>query len=132
MPTPSFSIRQVYNFDVYPSSVIGSNFKGVTVLAIMDSETANKEFDTQSAHIQIYPFVPGMVNDPKGYDYIRIRTISGETTIIGIPWIKEETIQLVESRTITVKLGNVSASDVPKIRDVLSQNGFSSFDITIA
>lgn len=132
MSLPNFQIRQVYDFDVWPASIIGNNFKGVTVLALMDNETASKEFDTQAAHIQVYPLVPGMVNDPNGYDYVKIKTTSGVTTIVGLPWIKEDTVQLVESRTITVKVGNVSASDVPRIREALVQNGFGNLVITIA
>lgn len=132
MSAPNFKIRQVYDFDVYPSAIIGNNFKGVTILAIMDNETASKEVDTQAMHVQIFPMVPGMVNDPNGYDYVKIRTINGQTTILGVPWIKEDTVQLVESRTVTAVIANVSAVDVPRIRDALVQNGFNNVTVNIA
>lgn len=129
----NFQLRQVYDFDVYPSSLIGNNFKGVTILAIMDRQTANKEVDVQALHIQIYPLLPAnsVPNNPDGYDYVKIKTQSGETTVLGLPWIKEDTVKLVESRTIQVKIGGVSAADVPRVRDCLAQNGFSIVDISV-
>lgn len=129
----NFQLRQVYDFDVYPSSLIGNNFKGVTILAIMDRQTANKEVDVQALHIQIFPLLPAnsAPNDPDGYDYVKIKTQSGETTILGMPWIKADTVRLVESRTIMVKIGGVASADIIRVRDALAQNGFSNVEISI-
>lgn len=132
MSTPLFQIRSVYSFDVYPIPILGNNFKNVTVLAVMDFETANREFDAVSQHINLYPYLPsGSPNKPDGYDYVKIKTTAGIITILGIAWIKAESIQLVESRTAQVTIGDITASDLARIRNALVSNGFNNLKIEI-
>lgn len=128
----NLQIRQVYSFEVYPVAILGNNYRNATVVAVMDRETANKEIDTQALHVSLYPYLPpGTPNDPNGYDYVKIKMPSGETTVLGIAWIKPETVQLVESRVVTVKIANVSASDIVRIKNALVQNGFTSINVSI-
>ena len=129
----NLQIRSVYNFEVYPVPILGNNFKGVTVLALMDRETAAKEMDPQAMHINVYPYLPaGTPNDPNGYDYVKIKTTANIVTILGLAWIKPESVQLVSSQTVTVKIGNVSANDIPRIRNALVQNGYNALDLSIS
>lgn len=130
--TSPLSIRTVYNFQVYPSSIIPTEFKNVTVLAIMDRDTASKEIDTEALHVQVYPFLPsGIKNDSNSYDYVKIKTNTGNTIIIGMAWIKEDTIEVVTSSKITIVVSDVSASDVTKIRNILVQSGYTVNEISI-
>lgn len=130
--TTQFELRKVYNFEVYPAALLGNDFKNVTVLAIMDRDTANKEIDCQALHINYYPSLPsGTPNDPNGYDYVRIRTTAGVTTVLGIAWINQESIQLVESRTMKITVGDVGAADVARVRNALVQNGYNNIDIQL-
>lgn len=132
MPAINFELRKVYDFDVYPSAILGSSFKSVTVMGIVDRDTANQSIDTQALHTQVYPFLPnGTPNDPNSYDYVKIRTVSGETTLLGLAWIKDDTVTLVSSTTAQVLIGNVAASDIPRIRDALVMNGFNNLDIKL-
>ena len=131
--TNPFEIRKVYSWDVYPAALLGTNYKNVTVLAIMDRDTANKEIDTQALHVNFFPSLPaGTPNDPNGYDYIKIRTTAGQTTILGIAWINLASVTVVDSRTITVKISDVGAADITRVRNALVQNGFGSLDISIS
>lgn len=133
MTTPVFAIRQVYDFDMYAPAVLGASYKGATVLAIMDRETAAKEIDPMAVHVSVYPYLPaGTPNDPSAYDYIKIKTTAGITTILGIPWIKADTVTTVESRTITAKITGVAAGDLPRVRNALIQNGFTGIELTIS
>ncbi len=128
----NFQIREIYSFDVHAPAVLGNGFKNVTVLAVMDQESANQLIDTQSLHVNIYPYLPeGTTNRPDGYNYLKIRTANGEVTVLGIPWINEASIVHVVSNSVTVKIGNVQASDLPAIRDALMQNGFTALDIRL-
>lgn len=129
----NFQLKQIYSFDVWPVPILGNNFKNVTVLALLDAESANQQgLDTQALHVQVYPHLPsGTPNRPTDYNYLKIRLSSGETTILGLPWIKDNTVVLVESSTITVKIGDVSPSDVTAIREALIQNGFNSLEISV-
>lgn len=131
--TTNFQIKQTYSFNVYPVAILGNNFTNVTVLAIMDSDTANREIDVQAMHVNLYPFLPaGTPNDPAAYNYVKIRTTTGQTTILGLAWINADTVTLLASRTITVKISNVSAVDVARVQNALIQNGFTAIDIGIS
>jgi hypothetical protein len=128
----NFQIREIYSFDVYPTSVLGNGFQNVTVLAVMDQETANQIVDTQALHVNVFPWLPvGTPNNPNGYSYLKIRTANGEDTVLGVPWINEASISHVVSTTINVKVGNVQASDLPAIRDALLQNGFTAIELSV-
>ena len=129
-----FDIDSVYSFDVYPVALLGNNFKNVTVLAIMNQATAQAQgFDTYAAHANVFPTLPtGTVpNDPSKYSYIKIKTPTGDTAYLGIPWVVAASIALVESRTITVQIAGVSASDQAGIKAALNQNGYSQLTFSI-
>lgn len=128
-----FNIRSVYNFDVYPTPVLGNSFEKVTVMSIMDYTSAIREADIPAIHANVYPYIQsqGIADDPSSYDYLKILTADGQTTILGIPWINLSTVVEVESKTITVVIENATGADVTRIRDALTQNGFNSLNITV-
>lgn len=127
-----FNIRGVYNFSVHPSAILGSDFNNVTILGILDYETALQTVDIPAIHTSVFPYLPsGIPDDPSQYDYVRIRTASGVATIIGIPWIDLDTLVEVESRRATVVIEGVSNSDVERIRLALVSNGFNTLNITL-
>ena len=125
-----FQNRQVYSFDVYPLAALGNNFKNVTVMAVMDAETAAQSIDIQAQHVAYFPFLPaGTPNDPRAYDYVKIKTLAGNTAILGLAWINEATIVQVESVTIVATVYGAASSDVTKIRNALIQNGFNNVSV---
>lgn len=127
-----FNIRSIYSFNVYPAALLNTSWDNVTVVAIMDPATAAKEEDIQALHIQVYPTLPaGTINDFKSYDYIKVQTVSGNTFILGIPWIIPSTVVLVESNTIKAVIGGVSANDVSRILNALVQNGYKNVTMSI-
>lgn len=133
MDTPDLRNKNTYNFDVYPTAFIGNNFKNVYVLGVLTREMANKEIDTAAQHIQVYNTLPPSTpNDPDAYDYVKLKWPDGSTRVIGLAWIKAETVELVDARTVTVKIGNVLASDTARIRRALVQNGFSTLEFSIS
>lgn len=128
-----FQLKQVYSFDVYPISVLGNNFKNVTVVGLLDQEQANKEIDTQAIHVQVYPMLPaGTPNRADGYDYVKIKFPSGETTILGLAWINVDSIKTIQNSTITAKITGVTPGDVKRVRDALVQNGFNTLEISVS
>lgn len=125
-----FEVRKKYNFSVYPSDILGNNFKQVIVEAIVNPSIAAKFLDIEAFHVQVYPYLPaGIPNDPRGYDYLMFKTASGQTTILGIPWIKQDSVVLAESGTIFVEIPNVTTQDLTRVSDALSANGFYGFNV---
>ena len=128
----NFQLKQTYSFNVYPVPVLGNSFKNVTVSAIMDRDQANKEIDTAALHAQIFPYLPaGTPNRADGYDYVKIKFPSGATTVLGLAWIVEDSVEQMTSSVINVKIANVSASDVTRVRNALVQNGFNAIEISV-
>lgn len=128
----NFVIGKTYSFDVYPAAVIGNDYKAVRLLAIMDQSTANQQLDTFGIHAQVKSYLPdGSPAKATDYNYLKILTTSGQQTIIGIPWIKENTITEVIRSTAQVKISNFNTNDTNRLRECLVQNGFSNIEVTV-
>lgn len=129
----SFQNRKVYSFDVYPSAILGTGFKNITVQAVLDYDSALSFGDIDAMHANVYRYLPpGTPNRPQDFDYLLIKTDQGTTTIIGVPWIVEETIELVQALKMTVVIDGVGNNDIERVRACLSQNGFDKISISLS
>lgn len=129
----SFQTRKVYSFDVHPSAILGTAFKNVTVQAVLDYQSALSFSDLEALHVNVYPHLPaGTPNRPQDFDYLLLRTEGGDQTIIGIPWIVDETLELVESLKMNVVIDGVGSADIERVRACLSQNGYNKISISLA
>jgi hypothetical protein len=131
----NFIIGQTYSFQVYPSNLLGNDWNNVKVTSIMSYDDAMKLKDVTSLHIKFYPYFGSQTNtpnDPSSYLYIKVKTQSGATTILGIPWIVDSSVVAVTAQTITATIANVTPQDVPKIQAALVANGYNNVSLTIA
>ena len=127
-----FELKKVYNFDIYPAILLGNDFQNVTIMAVMDFESANQLADLSARHVNVYPHLPpGTPDDPSMYDYVKVKMPSGENTILGIPWINLDTLTLVQSLTIVATIDGVSGADVERVRVALVQNGYNNIDVKL-
>lgn len=120
------------SFQVYPSAVLGASFTGAKILAILDADTCySLGFDVASLHANVYPTLPeGTPNDYTAYSYVKFKLASGQVTVIGIPWIIDNTFQVSTNRTVNLSIDNVSDEDVNKILLALSANGYSAVKVS--
>lgn len=126
----NFQPGNAYSFNVHPVAILGNDFTNVTVTAILDQETANQFIDTRALHVQVYPTLPqGTPDDPSVYMYLKLKTASGNTRVIGVPWINIETVELVEMGTFTITIPNRSVTDTAKIQNALAANGITASNI---
>lgn len=132
----SYVIGKTYSFSVYASNILGNDFKNVKVTGTIDgANAALLGLDIQAKHAQIYPQVPssvGMPNDPTQYNYLLVLTQSGTRTILGMPWIDESSISVVNAQTATAVIDGVTAQDLPLIRQALAANGYNNVALTIS
>lgn len=127
-----FELDGVYSFDTLAPAILGANFKRVTVLAILNYTVAAGYINIESNHVNIYPYLPiGTVKDPKSYQYLLIKTLTGENTVLALPWINLDTVTKITTQTISVTLNNVNTGDSVKIRDSLIMMGYTDFSITV-
>lgn len=127
-----FQLRKMYSFQVHASSVLGvGNFQKVTVLSVMDFDTAMQFADIPAMHENVFSFLPsGTPDRPEDYEYLLIKTAAGKT-VIGVPWIDESTIEQVSSMKIQAVIDDVSTADIERIRACLTQNGYHNIDLKI-
>ena len=126
----TFVVNGKYNFEVFPIQILGNEFNNVTVLGVVHPSIAQNFLDLEASHVQIYPYLPsGTPDNARGYEYLMIRTVSGETTVLGLPWINAETITIVESGTLMVEIIDVTSQDIQRVSDALIANGFNAFNI---
>lgn len=131
----NFIIGQTYSFNVYPSSLLGTDWQNVLVTSVMSYADAQNQKDVTSLHNQFYPFFGTQTNtpnDPASYLYIKVKTQNGDITILGVPWITDSTVVAVTAQTVTATIANVTPQDVPKIQAALVANGYNNVLVTIA
>lgn len=119
-------IGQRFSFEVYPSSVLGNNFKDVRLEGRLSARLAiSYGVDVVSMHANVYPTLPaGTPNDPMQYEYIRIQYPSGEFMVLGVPYIRPETIMVSTGGIIDLSFQDKTQADLERILQALSANGF--------
>jgi len=127
-------IGQRFSFDVYPAAVLGNNFRDVRLEAIISARTAaSYGVDIQALHANVYPTLPpGVPDDPFQYSYVRVEMKSGEFTVIGVPWIRAETIAISASGKATLVFTDVTQTDIDRILLACSSNGYSPASVNVA
>lgn len=104
MQLQEIPIGTVISFEVYPSSQYGNNFQAVTLQAVFNANIARAlGFDYIAANQRVYSSLPaGTPIDPTQYNYFQILLESGETQILGVPWIREGTLSIHDGKTLTL------------------------------
>lgn len=118
-------VGSVISFEVYPSTQYGNNFQSVTLMAIFNSNTARKlGFDYIAANQNVYQTLPaGTPIDPTQYNYFEIQYPSGETEILGVPWIREGTLSINTGKRLTLVFDDIDETRKDRIiAAVLAQN----------
>lgn len=124
-------IGSVVSFEMYPSLMIGASYTRATVEGIINSSDAIKSgLDVQAVHRQVYPTLPdGVPNNATAYYYLKLKLLSGEHTVIGIPWIKADTYEVVPSTTLRFTIPNVDVDDEAIIRTQLGALGYKMVEV---
>jgi hypothetical protein len=126
------NIGKVYSFDTWVPAILGNDYQNVTLQGEMDYETASRSRDVEADHARLFPLLPaGTPNNPEAYTYIKVKTLSGASVILGRPWINEATIETVNSSVMDVTIGGITASDIPTVRQALAANGYNNITITM-
>lgn len=117
MQYSDLEVGQRVSFELYPSHIYGSTFNNVTITAFLDHGLANAlGFDVIAAHQMVYPSLPeGSINDPTQYNYVRIQNTNGEYQIIGIPWIRESTINISNGKVLTLIFQDINETRKDRI-----------------
>lgn len=133
LATSAIVLGSIVDFSQYSPSVIGTGYKGATVLAILDWESAQAYINPATIHASIYSSLPaGTPNDYQAYPYLKIRTASGNVTAVGFPWIQDSTYQVQTAAKLTIVVDSVSPADQNNIKAALAALGFINATITVS
>ena len=119
-------------FDVYPAAIIGARFSDVKVMALLDKDTAKQWIDPEAMHINVYPtLTDGVPDDPDQYQYVKLKHLNGKISVIGIPWIREDTLQTSQKGTLTISVKDVGPIDMDRIVKAISANGYRTDKVSL-
>ncbi len=134
--TYPYQLGQLLSFDTYAPQVLGNNFENVTILSLLDPQSAAQLVDIVGMHAAVYAYLQQVAglnvpNDPTQYNWIKIKTQSGQISALGMPWVNESTIVATTNQVITAVIQGVTASDVQGVQNALISNGYSQITVTI-
>ena len=126
-------VGAVVNFEVIPSAIIKTKYDGVTVVGIVDANTARSYEDVAGKHQQVKAYLPpGSPSFFTDYNYVLVKLPSDNSVhAIGLPWIKEPTIVLSSKRSYSFICDNVEPSQLESIRQIMIKNGITVRSVTI-
>jgi len=120
----------IVSFELHPSMMIGTGYTRAKVEGLLNFDDANKYIDAMAVHIQVYPTLPaGVPNNPRQYWYVKLKLVSGETTVVGVPWIKEDTYAEVNAQAIRFTIPEIDQDDEQIIRMQLTALGYKMVDV---
>lgn len=119
-------IRKVYDLEIYPITVMPGDYTSVTVLGIIDPDSARLITDIDALHVAAFPFLPpGSVDDANSYTYIKAKLNNGIVTALSMGWINQNTITEKTRTKIYGVIDDVDPSDLDRVRECLVMNGFT-------
>lgn len=130
--TTDFEIGKVYTFNVYGASVLGATiYKNMKLISILDYTTAKVVEPIDVSYRAIYPLLPvGTPDQPESCLYYRFTSMdSGESAIFANQWIDTNTVELIENINFQVTIEGASLKDMTRVRNAISQLGFTNFSI---
>lgn len=120
------NIGQKFSFEVFPSAMLGY-FRNVTLDCRLSANGARSfGVDVDALHANVYRTLPTSVpNDPNEYDYIRVRHPNGAYSVVGVPYIRAESIQMSTFGVLTLRFEGVNQQDQQRILNAVSASGYS-------
>lgn len=123
--TNDIVLGSVVSFEMYPSMLVAASYTRARVEGILNFQDASRYIDATAMHINVYPTLPESTpNKADAYYYLKLKLLSGETAVIGIPWIKESTYQIVASNSLRFTIPDVDVDDEEIIRTQLTALGY--------
>lgn len=122
-----FRLKDIISFETHAPSILSQNFDRVTVEGIIPASDCQRYgFDAYTTHAQIYRLVPegAMEDNAESYSYLRLKTMTGDDLIVGLPWIDKNTIKIYKSTTATFTIEDIAQEDIEQIRLSIARHGY--------
>lgn len=128
----TMEVGSTYDFKLLASAILGSGYSGAKVCAILDYTSAAMLQDVGAQHAQVLSeLATGTSSDATSLLYVKLKTSTGDYVVIAQDWLASAPTS-AEAVTATVVVNNITLAKIPLLRTVLTENGFTSIDITTA
>ncbi len=122
-------IGQTVSFDVYPSTIIGTNYKNVIIRGIVDHAGVTT-FSPAVMHANVFPTMPNgtTVDDFRKYNYLRLELANKKVAFVGIPWIITNTVKVISNQNLVITIPNFGSHENQEfIKRMLLNNSIDDF-----
>lgn len=123
-----FKLKDIISFETRASQILPQSYDRVTVEGVIPASDCHLYgFDAYSTHAQIFRLVPEgtMEDDADSYNYLRLKTETGETLIVGLPWIDTNTIKVYHRLTAMFTVEDIAQEDIERIQLAISRHGYA-------
>jgi len=120
----NFEIGNKYNFTTKSTTVLSQYYKNMEVVAIVKFEVAVMFSDVVTIYDNINTELNTTVGDPKTATYVLFKNADGEKIVLSLDWIDLNSIELVEEIKLSLLISNISDTDIPVIKNVLTSMGY--------
>lgn len=97
-------------------AILGAELKNVRVDSVLSFPAAMKYRNVHQIHRSVFPFLTGVKDDPGSYQYVLLKTTSGDNLVVGIPWLVLDSIELVSDVTMVFKIEGYSPERLERIK----------------
>lgn len=131
MLNPStIKLNSTVDFEYYAPAILGIGQKNAKVLAILDAETASIYINPQLMHANVYAHLPPETpNRFDSYPYLKLRLASGQTTAVGLAWIRDDSWTEIAIASLQFTINGVRPDQRAIILQALAANGFTAVDV---
>lgn len=125
-------INQKLSFDTVAPGILGTNRKGIRLVAVLDLSTAMLFADVQVKHAQVRNVDNTLPANAGNYMYGKFVAADGTIEIIGEPWIVASSIKAVLTRKLVFTIEeNVTEDTESTARNAWVRNGIDKFTVDI-
>ena len=124
-------IGSVVNLDTYAPEYLGTGYRRVKVLSILDFQDASRYAKIATLHSTVLPQLPaGTPSDYTELSYLKLKLNNGDITALAIPWITTESITKVDAyRRVRIVLDKVSIEEEDALRRLLLGNSYTILEM---
>lgn len=125
-----FKLGKYYNLSTTVPSILGESFIRLKFCGKVNYSIAKMMEMVDIKHRQLYPHIPGIIDDPSTFEYFVFEGTDKSRMILAEPWINMTSIVEVASTVINILIEDIATSDIEIIRQMLLASGYSNFKMT--
>ena len=125
----SFNIGKTYNFTTLAPDVLGGEYRAMKVISMMTATEAVKYRDIYTLHSSLIDHIPNLPTDANDCVFVLFENQDKIKIVLALEYIDINSIELVETTNIEIKLFNTNTDDLAIIRSRLLELGYTNFTI---